>query len=646
VRKRGEVSGVLKPKPVIKPSPARVISTPTIPSVTPRAPPAIQPLRRPAIEVKEAVTVGTILNKLQRLEAQLGYIDNIRKGIERTLRGSRRIRPSFSASWVIPNPPYDARKIKEYRVMDSTITLYQLRNETECLYHLTPAEYNLSENEMRLLDLVREELIEYFPPTLRLSRPDHARDYVYKRAMRSLYKLAKKHDISLGSSRPEEVRNVKRLSEIIARYTAGMGIAEILLKDPYIQDIYIDAPADEKNVYVILGDVGDDRVQGKCITNIILTSSDAESLLSRLRYESGRPFSEAMPVLECDLDMYNTRATVIGSPLSPAGTAFALRRHSTEPWTLLKLINAGSITPLAAGLISFLVDGRSTILVAGSRGAGKTSLLGAIMLELPKSQRVLTIEDTLELPGPEMCKLGYKVQSIHVRSSVGGMSEMTADDALRVALRLGESAIVLGEVRGEETKTLYEAMRAGTAGSTVLGTFHANSARAVYERVVHDMGIPSKSFKATDIIIISGLTRPSGVQREIRRVTQITEVVKETEEEGVFNDLMVYNSDADALVETDVFRYSSERIGAIARSWGISLEEALQNIETRGKMRSIMVEHARRYNKPSILSAKWVRDSNNVFWDILDRQQRGGKIDYNALFNSWLSWFRRNVAYE
>jgi type IV secretory pathway ATPase VirB11/archaellum biosynthesis ATPase len=582
----------------------------------------------------------------------------IRRGIDRTFKKDQRIRPGFSSSWVIPTPPYDAKLIKQYVVSGSRVGIYLLPNQTEDLYHVYPYEYTLPEPHMELLDLVRADLAEHYPATVQISQPEQARDYVLKYAMRTIYKLAKTHGIPLGRTRAEEIRNVKTLSEILAKYTAGMGITEIFLNDPYIQDIYIDAPSSEKNVYVTIGGIGDERLSGKCITNVILTDNDAESLLSRFRYESGRPFSEAMPLLECDLDAYNTRVTVIGSPLSPSGVAFALRRHSTDPWTLLRLINNKSLTPLAAGLISFLIDGQATILVAGSRGAGKTSLLGAIMLEFPLSQRILTIEDTLELPGPEMGKLGYKIQSMHIRSSIGGMGEMSADEALRVALRLGESAIVLGEVRGEEAKTLYEAMRAGTAGSSVLGTFHANSAKAVYERIVYDMGIPPKSFTSTDIIIIAGLTRPGGIQRQTRRVTQIAEVRKLTGEEGEFQDLMVYREDLDRLVETDAFRYGSEVIGSIAKSWGISMEEAVQNIEARARIRGIIVNYAQKYNKPELLSARWVSNANNAFWGLIEKYQAqretaaskakgrmGVGINYERLVDEWKAWFRRSVEY-
>ena len=352
-----------------------------------------------------------------------------------------------------------------------------------------------------------------------------------------------------------------------------------------------------------------------------------------------------MPVLETDLSAYKARATAIGKPLSPEGIAIALRRHSVEPWTLLKFVDNGTISALAAGLMSFLIDGKSTILVVGGRGSGKTSLLGALMLEFPQNQRILTIEDTLELPVFKMQEIGYKVQSLYVQSSLGGKAEMSADEALRISLRLGESAIVMGEVRGQEARTLYEAMRAGTAGSSVLGTFHADSAKSVYQRVVHDMHISPESFLATDIIIVAGVTRLGGSQRQERKVLQISEVRKHEDEDNMFQDLMLYDENAGKILQTDSFNYQSERIATIAASWNMSMEEAIENIHMRAKYRQMMIDYAKEHNKPQLLSAEWVSKSNSTFWNLIEKHRVGSKIDNNKVIEDWEKWFERDAVY-
>ena len=585
------------------------------------------------------------LGRLGALEARFdrsgpeGLARALRRALTRSFERSQRIRPGFSQSWVTPSLPEDAEFILEYQVGQSRVAIYRLPAGTELLYQLVPEEYSLEPEHIRLVDAAREELLADVPGLAANFRPEQARSYVARQGARIILRLATERDILLGGSRAAQLSRSRRLAEVLARYTAGLGIAEHLLEDSYVQDVYIDAPAHLNPVYVTIGGAPDPRASGRCRTNLCLGAGDAESLLARFRTESGRPFSEARPFLETDLQGYSTRVTVIGKPLSPEGIAIALRRHSTDPWTLPRLIEAGSITPLAAGLLSFLLDGQSTILVAGSRGAGKTSLVGALMLEFPRSQRVLTIEDTLELPSDAMKRLGYKLQSMQVQSSLGGMGELTADEALRLSLRLGESAIVMGEVRGQEARTLYEAMRTGTAGSSVLGTIHGSSARSVFERVVHDLGIPAKAFSATDIVVVAGLRRPFGSHRSVRRVVEISELDKDRE--GKFLELMVYDESRDSLVETGNIA-GSRRLAAIAQSWGLGPGEAVQAVRLRARIREELVAFAREHDNRSVLGARWVADANDALWAALEKR----KTDFAGALDDWKEWFGKATAYR
>ena len=564
-----------------------------------------------------------------------------------TLRRSTLTRPGFSGCWVDPHPPEKGDKLTSYNLGASKVTIYHIPNEIDTLYHLEIADYKLSKDEVELLHLTRDELMEYYPKRLALQNLSHTKQVVREMAQRLMQRVARETGIQLSGSAASRVQRFGELAEILTRHLVGLGALEILLSDPHLQDLYIDAPASENPIHLRIGGFASGAVGDKCITNVTVTDEEAEALLSRLLLDSGKPFSEAMPVLETDLREYNIRVTAIGKPLSPHGIAMALRRHATDPWTLLKLMSSNSINPLTAGLLNFLIDGRSTILVAGPRGAGKTSLTGALMLEFPKNQRILTIEDTLELPSAEMRELGYKVQTLFTRSAVGGQGvEMTANEALKVSLRLGESAIVLGEVRGEEARTLYEAMRAGTAGSSVLGTIHGNTAKAVFERVVHDIGIPAVSFQATDIVVVAGLTSPGGsVRNQQRRIMEVSELSKTAREPGTFRQLLVYDEATDTLKATAAYLEGSERIKHIADSWGIRYEEALEQIQLRATYRERLVELSRRAKRPELVSAEWVGKSNAAFWDIMERATEGGtkRGVYASVLSQWEAWLKESL---
>lgn len=607
--------------------------------------------QRPTATPPRPNSITKIMQSLSKVP-----IEEAAQASSRVLSRGALTRPGFSGCWVIHDPPEDGELLAEYPLGTSRVQIYHVPNEIDILYHLDIADYRLSVPHVQLIELAREELFQWYPKHVQLVRLLQTRQYVQELAEKLLYRFAKERGISLGQSSASSMPRLKSLAEILTRHVAGLGVLEILLDDPHVQDVYVDAPASENKVHLRIAGYRDERIGDKCLTNIILTEQEAEAILARLRIESGRPFSEAHPVMETDLREYNTRATVIGPPLSPDGLAIALRRHATEPWTLLKFMQRKMITPFAAGLLSFLIDGHSTMLVTGSRGAGKTSMVGALMLEFPKSQRILTLEDTLELPTTDMRQLGYKVQTIFVRSGVGGQgAEMSVDDALKVSLRLGESAIILGEVRGTEARTLYEAMRAGTAGSAVLGTIHGNTARAVYERVVHDIGIPPTSFNATDVVVVTGLTNPGGsVRTQFRRVTQIAELDKEAPEPGTFMDLMAYDEATDRLNEGPLLADGagggkvSRRITRIAETWGMTYAEALANIQTRAAYREHLVQKSDEMKRPDLLSPPWVSATNTAFWEIMEKHKdevhRHG-LSYDTVLAEWKAWFNEALRY-
>jgi archaeal flagellar protein FlaI len=194
---------------------------------------------------------------------------------------------------------------------------------------------------------------------------------------------------------------------------------------------------------------------------------------------------------------------------------------------------------------------------------------------------------------------------------------------------------VLGEVRGQEAMTLYESMRTGKAGSSVLGTIHGDSARSVFERVVHDLGISGEAFSATDMVITLGLNRIAGSQRQERKVVEVAECAR-SRGVGEFDRLVVYDNAAGAPVFDRSLR--SECISRIAASWNISYEEAMRNIETRARMRQLLVEAAKA-GKMECLGAEWTCKCNEFFWERVESKER----DYDAIANDFAQLISRGM---
>lgn len=547
------------------------------------------------------------------------------------------VRPGFVDSFLKLNPPPDAVFLKTYPLSKDrpvSITLYSRKSKPEKIYFLLPPEYNLSSEELLLLEEVRKHLSSHRPDDASFMDAANAREYFKRFARNIITTLLDKHPINPSAE------HIDHLSDIFARYTAGFGILEDVLQDPNIQDVYINAPVENNPLHLVVN--GEE-----CSSNIYLSIDDVEALASRFRSLSGRPFSEAIPTLDMDLDIYHTRVAAISNPLTPKGIAFALRRHRKHPWTLAHFIANKMLSPFAAGLLSLLVDGQSSLLIAGSRGAGKTSLLSALLLEIPQRFRILTIEDTSEIPVDALQKIDYKIQSLLTKSLAAGSSstEMHPTDTLRTALRLGESVLILGEVRGIEAKVLFEAMRVGAAGNLIMGTIHGSTTQAVFERIVHDIGVPPTSFKAVDAVIVAAPIRTEGGIERKRRIIQISEILSTGWIQGdnadmIFQDLMTYDVEKDQMNISDILSMGqSELLQKIAKKWGITVEKVLENINLRAWMKQTIVESSK--NNPLLLEAESIRDANNAFWMILEEsKQHFNTVDYYFIKEQWSKWFK------
>lgn len=554
------------------------------------------------------------------------------------------IRPGFIDSFIQMQPPPESLFETQYTIKSdpetqTTVTLYSQKNSPEKLYFLLPPEYQLTQEDIHLLETVRKKLSKHQPDSSAFINTQNTRTYFKRFAKQTIIKTLQKNK----ETPQKDTQHINKLADIFAQYTAGLGIIENVLNDSHIQDVYVNAPVQHNPLHVV--------VNGEEYTsNIFLSNHDVDALSSRFRTLSGRPFSEANPVLDMDLPDFHTRIAAIGRPLTPKGTAFAFRRHRKKPWTLAHFIANNMLSAEAAGLLSFLVDGQASLLIAGSRGAGKTSLLTALLLEIPLRNRILTIEDTSEIPISHFQQLGFKMQSLLTKSisSSEESTEIHPTDALRTALRLGESVLIIGEVRGVEAKVLFEAMRVGAAGNLIMGTIHGSTPVDVFERIVYDIGVPPTSFKAVDAVVVAAPIRKQGGVNRIRRVTDISETVKNTWNpnitgEDVFQSLMTYDAKEDTLNMLPRVKIGqSSIIQQIAKQWGISVEQALENIRIRTYIKKQIV-HAGKQIDPVFLEATVTKEANNHFWMLVEQAKKTQSVDYQQIQQKWDMWFNQYV---
>jgi len=554
------------------------------------------------------------------------------------------IKPNFMLTRYMTAYPKGGQHVEKYHVGSNVVEIFKVPGQVRYIYHVTPPEFKLSEEKYTILDNARRYLAAHKPTEAEFTDPEKTREVFFNIGRDLIRDIVRNMGIELAQKEIEE------LAIILSRYTAGFGVLEILLADEKLQDIFINSPIGLTPIFVNHSDFEE------CQTNLIPTREDAEAWATRFRMYSGRPLDEANPVLDTELNVPGGRARVaaITRTLSPDGLGYAFRRHRDKPWTFPLYINAKFFDPLYAGLMSFLIDGARTLLIAGGRSSGKTSLLGSMMLEIMRKFRIVSVEDTLELPFTALRQLGFNIERMKSRSVITRVeAELPADEALRTALRLGDSCLIIGEVRSVEAKALYEAMRIGALANVVAGTIHGESAYGVFDRVVNDLGVPPTSFKATDVITICNMLRsPDGLHR-FRRVTEVTEVRKHWKtdpmDEGGFVNLMEYSAKEDRLKPTDTLvDGESVVINDVAnrvREWHGNWDAVWDNILLRSKIKETIVDYAKRLNRMDILEGGWIIESNEMFHLISDQVKiEVGALDTKMIFDKWLEWFKARLT--
>lgn len=603
-------------------------------------------------EKESAETFIDTLQEIQELLEKTKIITKVKQNLAGYHIGDRSlyslifkptITPDFLFTRLMARIPLNAKELDIYKVENSEINILSVPEDIKQTYHITPPEFRLTEDKYMLLDYARRVLSEHQPKEEEFLDPEKMRKTFTNIGKDLLQELAENRNVNL------DYEELNELANVLVRYTVGFGLIEVLLQDQKVQDITINGPIGETPIFLVHQDYEE------CVTNIIPSRTDAQSWASKFRMLSGRPLDEANPILDTELKVpgARARAAIVQNPLNPYGLSYSFRRHRDEPWTLPLFIKNKMMNPLTAGLLSFLIDGSRTILIAGTRSSGKTSLLGGVLVEIMRKYRIITVEDVLELPTETLRKLGYNIQPLKVRSALTtGGTEITADEGIRTSLRMGDSSLIVGEIRSKEAFALFEAMRIGALANVVAGTIHGDSPYGVFDRIVNDLQVPRTSFKATDIIVVTNpIKSPDGLHKW-RRVMSVTEVRKHWEDDPLrergFVDLMRYNAKKDTLEPTeDLINGDSEILKMIAgnvKEWAGNWTGVWDNITLRGNIKEKLVEYAEKQKMPELLEAEFTILSNDQFHRISEQtREELGSLDSKEIAKKWEEWLKNKI---
>lgn len=308
--------------------------------------------------------------------------------------------------------------------------------------------------------------------------------------------------------------SVDKLVYYIVRDFIGYGRIDSLMKDHLIEDI----SADGVNIPIYVWH----RLYESLPTNIIFKDeAELNSFIIRLAYLAEKNISIASPILDASLPDGSRIQLTYGNEVTRRGSTFTIRRFRVDPLTISDLIAFNTISSEMAAYLWYIIENRASVLVAGGVASGKTTMLNCLSMFIKPEMKIVSVEDTqeLNLPHenwiPSVVRLGFG----HEDKKSG---TITLFDLLKAAVRQRPDYIIVGEVRGEEAYTLFQAMATGHLG---MSTIHAESVEAVINRLESEpMNIPKPLIAMTNVIMVMTRTEIDG--KPARKASTTTEIVE------------------------------------------------------------------------------------------------------------------------
>jgi flagellar protein FlaI len=358
-----------------------------------------------------------------------------------------------------------------------------------------------------------------------------------------------------------------------------------LLFDPYIEDISCDGV--EVPLYIY------HNRYLNIESNILFQEEELDSLVVKMCQLNNKHVSVSHPIVDATLQDGSRLQAVLGREITPRGSSFTIRRFRTDPITPIDLLRFKTCDLEMLVYMWLAVENGCNMLFAGGTASGKTSILNATSLFMPATAKIVSIEDTREL----MLHHSNWISGVSRHSfAADATGEISMFDLLKASLRQRPDYIIVGEVRGSEALTLFQAMSTGHATSS---TMHAGDVQTVINRLTHEpINVPHVMLQSLDVLCIQEQVYLQ--EKRVRRTRSLVEVLTvdpETGDLGV-NELFNWEPSEDCFFKVGDSHITQE----IMHACGWDTTRLRDEMENRRKILTYMFEkNMRSYVQVSIV---------------------------------------------
>ncbi|WMW23109.1 ATPase, T2SS/T4P/T4SS family [Methanolobus mangrovi] len=460
-------------------------------------------------------------------EEKLGFIDKIRTLFKRT---------------EIEIEPYDAeihgpitefkgvegyQEIERYWVNEpyAFIVILYDEDKNNHLYYIVEPELTEFEHTflLEIKDRLRDVLL-----VEDIDDADEDKEAVLESKIRSIIQ-----DYTIEITPPM----LEKISYYIKRDFVRFGKIDALMKDDSIEDV----SGNGHDVPIFLYH----RAHQNIATNVVYEEDELNSFIIQMAQRSGKHISVAEPMIDATMPDGSRIQMTLGTSVTAHGSTFTIRKFSDTPITPVDLVKWGTFSSESMAYLWLCIENNKSLIYAGGTASGKTSSLNAVSLFIPEKAKVITLEDTRELKLPHPNWIPSITRDSFTADERGAVDMY---DLLKAALRQRPEFLLVGEVRGKEALTLFQAM---STGHTTFSTMHADSVASAIHRLENPpISVPRTMIQALDIMSIQSQTYTQG--KRVRRNIKLVEIIDiDPNTRNIrTNDIFVWDSESDMFIRT------------------------------------------------------------------------------------------------